>query len=128
MNPVVHPRLAQRKEFPQERLQGVGLEIDQQEQQFLFRRVEYTFAATAREPVPGLARQGLVGTVEPLIGLREGGQQELKFPKRQPSEGQELPAVILKLCVCHHEAVVLLFRIMSTVASCNRLELNSLSQ
>src|SRR5260370_6784169 len=85
----------------------------QQEEQFLFRRVEYTFAATAREPVPGLTRQGLVGTVEPLIGLREGGQQELKFPKRQPSEGQELPAVILKLCVCHHEAVVLLFRIMS---------------
>src|SRR5260370_41379727 len=120
MNPVVHPRLAQRKEFPQERLQGGGLEIDQQEQQFLFRRVEYTFAATAREPVPGLARQGLVGTVEPLIGLREGGQRELKFPKRQLSEGQELPAVILRLCGFHHEADVLLFVLMRNTNCCRK--------
>src|SRR5260370_20761124 len=116
MNPVVHPRLAQRKEFPQERLQGGGLEIDQQEQQFLFRRVEYTFAATAREPVPGLGRRGLVGTVEPLIGLREGGQQELRFPKRQPSEALALPAATLELCACHHEAALLLSLMTSSRA------------
>ena len=51
--------------------------------------------------------------VQPLIGAGEGGQQELELPNSQPSECQELPTVTLKLGVGHHEASLLLFRIMS---------------
>src|SRR5262245_20540964 len=35
--PVIHLRPAEAKDFRQESLQGVGLEVDQQEQQLLFR-------------------------------------------------------------------------------------------
>ena len=35
LNPAVHPRLAQAEEFAHERLQGIGLQVNQQEQQLL---------------------------------------------------------------------------------------------
>ena len=95
VDPVVHPRLAQRKEFAQDRLQGVRLEIDQQEQQLLLRGVQHALAAAARKPLARATGQRLVRKVQPLIAPRERGQQELKLWKRQPSKGQELPAIAL---------------------------------
>src|SRR5947209_20091156 len=97
MDPTVHPRLAQGKDFSQERVEGVGLEVAQPEQELLLRRVERPFAAAAGEPLPGSAGQGLIGAIKPLIGPREGGQQDLKFSTCQPSKGQELPTITLKL-------------------------------
>src|ERR1043166_8521095 len=119
VNTGVHPALAQLKELPQESLEGVGLKIDQQEQQLLYRCVELAFATAAGEPLAGLPSQGLVRAVQPLIGLGENGQQDLKFPKGQSGEGQELPPVFLKLGVHHHEAVV--FTISNNVYCKRRL-------
>ena len=113
MQPVVCPRLAQPKQFAQDGLQGIGLEIDEQEQQLLLWRVQHPLAAATREPLAGLACQGLVGEVKSFVARRERGQQLLELGKRQPGEGQQLPTIALKFRKRHHEAVLLLFLITS---------------
>ena len=44
MNPIVHLRLTQSEEFAHDDLKGIGLEVDQDKQQLLFRRVQRPLA------------------------------------------------------------------------------------
>ena len=86
--PVVHPRLAQPEEFGHDDLEGVGLEVDQHEQQFLFRPVQHPLAAAPGAPLTGPARRRPAGGAQLLAGACEAGQQGLKFGGRQARERQ----------------------------------------
>ena len=54
VNPIVRSRLAQLEKFAHEGLQRIGLEVDQQEQEFLLGRMQGSFAAPASQPLTGL--------------------------------------------------------------------------
>src|SRR3954451_11637060 len=113
MDPVIRLRLAQVKEFAQDDLQRIGLEVDQYEQGFLLRSMQESLAPSAGRTLAGLAGNGLVGRIQSLIGPAEGGQQPLELWDRQSGEGQELPPIALEFGKCHHKAIVALFPITS---------------
>lgn len=53
--PVVHPRPAQAEEFGHDDLQGIGLEVDQEEQPLLLGGLQHRDPAAARRAPAGLA-------------------------------------------------------------------------
>ena len=108
MNPIVHARLTQAKEFAHDDLKGISLEVDQEEQQLIFRPMQDSLAASASGPLAGSICSGLVLGIQSLIGRREGGQQKLKLRERQAGEGQKLPTIALECCVGDHAAIVTL--------------------
>jgi hypothetical protein len=79
MNPIVHPWLTQSKEFAHDGLKGIGLEVNQDEQELLFWPRQDPLATPASGPLTGLTRRGLVGGIDSLISPREGGQQPSKL-------------------------------------------------
>ena len=93
MNPVVHPRLTQLKEFAHDGLKGIGLEVNQDKQELVFRPLQAPLATTTRGTLTGLPLGGLACGIESLISPWEGTQQKLKLRQRQASEGQKLAAV-----------------------------------
>jgi hypothetical protein len=113
VNPVVHGRLAHAEEFGHHDLQRIGLQVDEDEQQLLLRRMQCPLAPATSGPLAGLACQGLVGGVGRLIGPGKGRQEQLKLRKGQPGEGQALPTITLDCWVGHHDDVVSLFPIKS---------------
>jgi hypothetical protein len=88
VNPVVHRRLTQTEEFGHDDLQGVGLEVDEDEQQFLFRAMQSPLTSPTSGALPGFASHCTVRGVERLVGPCEGGQEQVKLRKGQPCEGQ----------------------------------------
>jgi hypothetical protein len=82
VNPSVDPGLTQAEEFAHERLQGVSLQVDQDEQQFLLGAMQRPGAAATREPLPRLAGHGFLGRMQPPIAASKGGQQGLKLRHR----------------------------------------------
>jgi hypothetical protein len=84
--PVVDLRLAEAEEFAQDDLQGIGLEVDQGEQQLLLRLLQGSDTAAAGAPAAGSAVHGPVGGGAAVMGASEGRQQELKFQGRQAGE------------------------------------------
>jgi hypothetical protein len=108
MNPRVHPRLTQPKEFAHDSLKGIGLEVDQDKQEFVFWPMQAPLATTTRGALSGLPLDGSARGIESLISPREGTQQKLKLRQPQASEGQKLAAVGLESLVCDHTSTILL--------------------
>ena len=73
---------AQAEEFRHEHLQRVGLEIDQEEQEFLFRASQHSRPSGSGGALAGPACHGPVGGVQVFVGPGKGRQQEFKFWKR----------------------------------------------
>ena len=116
MNPIIHPGLTQVKEFAHDRLQRIGLEVDQQKQELILGLLQSSFATPANRTLARLAFGGLVCGVELLICLGEGRQQTLELRERQARESQKLSAVGLDCFVCDHAFI--LFLIPDKVYSC----------
>ena len=93
MNPMVHLRLTQVKEFAHDGLKRIGLEVNQDKQELIFGPMQEPLAAPASGTLTGLTLGGLVCGIESLIGPWKGGQQKLKLRERQAREGQKLSAV-----------------------------------
>src|SRR5262245_54052311 len=93
MNPVVHPRLTQPKEFAHDSLKGIGLEVNQDKQELVFWPLQAPLATATRGALTGLPFGGSACGMESLISPRKGTQQELKLRQRQAGEGQKLAAV-----------------------------------
>src|SRR5207248_2592137 len=108
MNPVVHPRLTQLKEFAHDGLKGIGLEVNQNEQEFVFWLMQASLATTARGTLTGLPLGGLACGIESLISPWKGSQQASKLRERQASEGQKPAAVGLECFVCDHAPIIFL--------------------
>src|SRR3954464_505225 len=64
MDPMIRLRLAQVKEFAQDDLQRIGLEVDQEKQEFLLRSMQESLAPSAGRTLAGLAGNGLVGRIQ----------------------------------------------------------------
>ncbi len=108
MNPIIHPGLTQVKEFAHDRLQRIGLEVDQQKQELILGSLQPAFATAAKRTLAGLAFGGLVCGVELLIRLGEGRQQALELRERQARESQKLSPISLKCFVGNHAFIVFL--------------------
>jgi hypothetical protein len=54
MNPMVHLRLTQVKEFAHDGLKGIGLEVNQDKQELVFGPMQEPLAAPANRTSPGL--------------------------------------------------------------------------
>src|SRR3954447_11772143 len=113
MDPMIRLRLAQVEELALDDLQRIGLEVDQDEQELLLGSMQESLATSAGRTLAGLAGNGLVRGIQPLIGPAEGGQQPLELRDRQSCEGQKLPSIALECCIRHHKAIVALFPITS---------------
>src|SRR5262249_37502012 len=108
MNPIIHPGLTQVKEFAHDRLQRIGLEVDQQKQELILGLFKAPLATPANRTLARLAFGGSVGGVELLIRLGECSQQTLELRERQARESQKLSAVGLERFVCDHAFIVFL--------------------
>src|SRR5262245_5710757 len=117
LNPIVHRRLAQTEEFGHDDLQRIGLEVDEEEQQLLFRRMQSSLASGTRGPLAGLASQGPVRGIQQFIGPCEGRQEMVKLRQGQASEGETFPPISLDFCIGNHRAMLSLFPIKSNEAS-----------
>jgi hypothetical protein len=117
INPMVHPRLTQTEEFGHDNLQWIRLEVNQDEQQFLFGGMQSPLAPCPGRPLPGLAYQVVVRAISFLIGPDERRQEELELRKRQSCEGNALSAIALDVCKCDHIVIVSLFRIKSIASA-----------
>src|SRR6266567_2342611 len=116
LNPMIRLGLTQAKEFADDDLQRVGLEVGQDEQELLLGPMQQPLPTTARRTLAGLAFDGLARWVQPLIGPGESRQQLPELRHRQSRDGQELPPVALELRVCHHTAIVRGFLIPDNVS------------
>src|SRR3954453_12224162 len=108
MDPIIHLGRAQVKEFAQDCLKRIGLEVDQKEQELILGLLQSPFATAAHRTLPRLAFGGLVCGVELLIRLGKGSQQTLELRERQARESQKLSPVILKCLVCDHASILFL--------------------
>ena len=108
MNPIVHLRLTQIKEFAHDDLKGISLEVDQDKQEFIFEPMQESLATPASGTLTGLARSGLVCGIESLISPWKGSQQNLKLRERQASQGQKLSAVGQECVGCDHAFIIFL--------------------
>ena len=108
MNPIMHPGLTQVKGFAHDRLQRIGLEVDQEKQELILGLLQPPFATAANSTLAGLAAGGLVCGVEFLIRLGEGSQQALELRERQARESQKLSPVSLKCFVGDHAFILFL--------------------
>src|SRR5436189_790414 len=108
MNPIIHPGLAQVKEFGHDRLQRIGLEVDQQKQELILRLLQSPLATSANRTLARLACDGLGCGVELLIRLSKGSQQAFELRKRQARESQKLSPVSLKCFVRDHAFILFL--------------------
>jgi hypothetical protein len=115
VQPIVHPRLTQAKEFGHDDLEGVGLEVDQQEQQLLGGRGQGACPARAGEALARASGRGLVKGIKTLAGLSEGRPEEVKLRRRQAGKGQAPTRIVSKFCVSKHNTAILLIRIKSIV-------------
>jgi hypothetical protein len=106
MNPVVHPRRTQPKEFAHDRLKGIGLEVNQDKQEVVFGPPQEPLATTTRGTLTGLPLGGLACGIGSLISPWKGTQQNLKPRQRQAGEGQKRAAVGLESFVCDHTSSV----------------------
>ena len=59
MNPMIHLRLTQAKEFAHDDLKRIGLEVDQDKQELIFGSMQESFATPASGTLAGLALDGL---------------------------------------------------------------------
>ena len=73
MDPVVHGRLSQAEELAHEDLDGISLEIDQEEEQLLLGGMKCPPAPAASGPSAGSTCCGPIRGMEPLIRASEGG-------------------------------------------------------
>src|SRR3954451_21466064 len=89
MEPEVDPRRAQAEEFRQDDLQGIGLEGDQEEQEFLSRARKHSPPSGSGGALTGTARQGPVWRVQAFVGAAEGRQQLFKFGERETGKSQQ---------------------------------------
>src|SRR5437764_8102825 len=108
MNPIIHLGRAQVKEFAQDGLKRIGLEVDQKEQELVLGLLQSPFATAAHRTLSRLAFGGLVCWIALLIRLGKGGQQALELRERQARESQTLSAVGLKCLVCDHTFILFL--------------------
>src|SRR4051794_6251780 len=108
MNPTIHPGLTQVKEFAHDRLQRIGLEVNQQEQELIPGMRQSPLATTARRTLARLAFGSLVGRVASLIRLCKGRQQQLELRERQAGEGQKPSPVGLECFVRDHAFILFL--------------------
>src|ERR1700733_11434787 len=113
MNPIIHLGRTQVKEFAQDRLERIGLEVDQKEQDLILGLLQAPLATPANSTLSRLAFGGLVCGVVLLIRLGKGRQQTLELRERQPRGSQKLSAISLECWVCDH--VSILFVIPETV-------------
>ena len=108
MNPIIHPGLPQVKEFAHDRLERIGLEVDQKKQEFILGLLQASLATGANRALSRLAFGGLVCGVVLLIRLGKGSQQTLELRERQARESQKLSAVSLECFVCDHAFILFL--------------------
>jgi hypothetical protein len=108
MDPIVHLRLAQAKEFAHDGLKGIGLEVDQDKQELILGPMQEPLAAPANRASPGLTLSGSACRIASLISPWKGRQQTLELRQRQASEGQKPPPVRLEGFVSDHAAIVFL--------------------
>jgi len=76
----VHPWLTQIKEFAHDDLKRIGLEVNQDKQEFVFWARQKSLATPARGTLTGLTLGGLICGIDSLISLWQGSQQKLKLP------------------------------------------------
>jgi hypothetical protein len=69
MDPMVHSRLTQVKEFAHDGLKGIGLEVNQDQQELVFGPMQGPLAAPADRTSPGLALSGLARRIDSLYRL-----------------------------------------------------------
>jgi hypothetical protein len=82
MNPVIGRRLTETEQLAHHDLQRIGFEIDQDEQQLLFRRLQLAAASAADLPLALLSGQRLVAGIPAAICLSERWQQRLELFER----------------------------------------------
>ncbi len=108
MNPCVGLRLTHVKDLTEQDLERVGFEIDQGEQEFLFRRGEGTRATATGFTLTGGARQGFRRGIAPGIRSLKRGQYEFEFFGRESGERQELPPIRFDSGIREHALSVFL--------------------
>ena len=108
MHPVVYARLAQLKHLAQQRLQGIGLLVDQNKEQFLLCGSQLPLASAPYGP---LAHRTALRGVRPglFVEFGEHGQQHTKFFGGQSRQGQRLPPILLQPLVFKHPPIVAYF-------------------
>src|SRR5262249_23620491 len=89
LEPGVYPRQTQTEEFRQDDLQGGGLEVDKEEQEFLFRARKHSLASCSGGALAGPASDGPVWRVQTFVGKGEGRQQVFKFEERETGKSQQ---------------------------------------
>ena len=104
MDPVVGLRLAEAKLQALHRLQWIRLEVDQDEQQAVFRLIQHTFAPAARLPLPHFPGPGELRRITALVGRLIGRQELLKFSDHQPGRCQEFTWLVFELLIGQHMA------------------------
>src|SRR3954470_14270273 len=115
VQPVIRARGADAEQLAEHRLQGIGLEVDQDEQQ-LVRRGRYATAPPASRPaLPGPTRGGAFGGVSAVKGGLEGRQQVAELREGQAGQRPEGGRLPHQRLVRHH-AAILLFRKKSMIA------------
>src|SRR5262245_7023705 len=108
MDPIIHLGLAETKEFAHDRLERIGLEVEQKKQELILGLLQSPLATTTDRTLAGLALGGLGCGVELLICLGKGRQQTLELQERQARESQKMPAVGPECFVGDHAFILFL--------------------
>src|SRR6266511_4324283 len=108
MDPIIHLGLTQVKEFAHDRLERIGLEVDQKKQELILGLFQSPLATPADRTLARLSFGGVVCGVELLVRLWKGNQQTLELRERQARESQKLSAVGLECFVCDHAFILFL--------------------
>src|SRR5262245_1258166 len=109
MGPIIHRGRTQAKEFAQDCLERIGLEVDQKDQELILGLLQSSLAACANSTLSRLAFGGLVCGVVGLIRLGKGSQQTSELRERQARESQKRSPVSLKCVVRDHAFIIFLF-------------------
>lgn len=96
VEPVIHPLLTQGEKFSHDDLKRINFEVDQQEQQLLFREVKNTVPTSASSSLPGSASQSAIPGIQPVIGTTKGFQQTLEFLQGQTRKSEKSPPLVPK--------------------------------
>src|SRR5262249_33446953 len=106
INPVVGLRLAHPELQAVHLLNRIGLLVDQDEEQPIFKIIEQAFGATAGAPLTRLTFERLIARVLLFVGRFEGRQQVLKFFYRQTCRREKSDGVLFQLLVAQHTLII----------------------
>ena len=107
MQPIIRLGGADAKELPQDDLERISFQVDQDEEQFVRILREGAGATRARPTLARLTRGGSIHRVSAGVGPLEGGQQFTKLGVGQAGKRQKRPRLAGQRLVGHHTAIIL---------------------